>query len=79
MASLFDTLQAGAQRAGVTARTKDSQKWFQKKAQELVMPNRKALLKDDALEQVEIFVVICICIFMILNLKKHYHITIDFH
>jgi len=51
MASLFDTLQAGAQRAGVKARTKDSQKWFRKKAQELVMPNRKALLKDDALER----------------------------
>ena len=51
MASLFDTLQAGAQRAGVQSRTKDSQKWFRKKAQELVMPNRKALLKDDALER----------------------------
>ena len=51
MASLFDTLQAGAQRAGVTARTKESQKWFQKKAQELVMPARKALLKDDALDR----------------------------
>ena len=51
MASLFDTLQAGAQRAGVKARTKDSQKWFQKKAQELVMPARKSLLKDDALDR----------------------------
>ncbi len=51
MASLFDTLQAGAQRAGVQARTKQSQKWFQKQAQELVMPNRKALLKDDALQR----------------------------
>ena len=52
MASLFDTLQAGAQRAGVQARTKDSQKWFQKKAQELVMPEiEKLLLKDDALER----------------------------
>ena len=51
MASLFDTLQAGAQRAGVKARTKDSQKWFRKKVQELAIPNRKALLKDDALER----------------------------
>lgn len=51
MASLFDTLQAGAQRAGVKARTKNSQKWFQKKVQELTIPNRKALLKDDALER----------------------------
>ena len=48
MASLFDTLQAQAQRAGVTARTKQSRKWFEKKVQELVMPNRKALLKDEA-------------------------------
>ena len=51
MADLFDTLQAGAQRAGVKARTKNSQKWFQKKVQELTIPNRKALLKDDALER----------------------------
>jgi len=51
MASLFDTLQAGAQRAGVKARTKDSQKWFRKKVQELAIPNRTALLKDDALER----------------------------
>lgn len=49
MASLFDTLQAQAQRAGVTARTKQSRKWFQKKVEELVVPNRKALLKDSAL------------------------------
>ena len=51
MASLFDTLQAQAQRAGVTARTKQSRKWFEKKVQELVMPNRKALLKDEALDR----------------------------
>ena len=50
MASLFDTLQAGAQRAGVTARTKKSREWFQKKVKELGSVNRKALLRDDALE-----------------------------
>ena len=51
MASLFDTLQAQAQRAGVTARTKESRKWFQKKVQELAVPSRKSLLKDDALDR----------------------------
>ena len=30
MASLFDTLQANAFRAGVQARTKQSQAWFMK-------------------------------------------------
>ena len=50
MASLFDTLQAGAQRAGVTARTKKSREWFQAKVKELGSVNRKALLRDDALE-----------------------------
>jgi len=51
MASLFDTLQAQAQRAGVTARTKRSRDWFQKKVQELQVPSRQKLLKDDALER----------------------------
>ena len=50
MASLFDTLQAGAQRAGVTARTKKSREWFQAKVKELGSVNRKALSRDDALE-----------------------------
>ena len=49
MASLFDTLQAGAQRAGVTARTNKSRKWFQSKIKDLNMPSRKQLLRDDAL------------------------------
>tara|TARA_B100000902_G_scaffold399193_1_gene468902 strand:+ start:1460 stop:2053 length:594 start_codon:yes stop_codon:yes gene_type:complete len=50
MASLFDTLQAGAQRAGVTARTKESRAWFEKKVKELGKVNRQDLLKDDALD-----------------------------
>jgi hypothetical protein len=51
MASLFDTLQAQAQRAGVTARTKNSKKWFEKKVQELSVPGRSKLLKDSALDK----------------------------
>jgi len=50
MASLFDTLQANAFRAGITARTRESRKWFEKKVKDLRMPSRAALLKDDALE-----------------------------
>ena len=50
MASLFDTLQAGAQRAGVTARTKKSQAWFKNNVKNLSI-SRQALLKDDALER----------------------------
>ncbi len=51
MASLFDTLQAGAFRAGVTANTKKSKEWFQRKVRELEVPERRALLKDTALKQ----------------------------
>ena len=50
MASLFDTLQANAFRAGVTARTRESRKWFSKKVQELGTVNRTQLLKDTALD-----------------------------
>lgn len=50
MASLFDTLQANAFRAGVQARTKASKKWFEKNVENLKMPSRNALLKDDALD-----------------------------
>ena len=50
MASLFDTLQAGAQRAGIQARTKESKNWFRKKVNELGDVNPRKLLKDDALD-----------------------------
>lgn len=50
MASLFDTLQAQAFRAGVQARTTKSRKWFQKKVEDIKMPSRQNLLKDDALD-----------------------------
>jgi len=51
MASLFDTLQAQAQRAGVTARTKESKKWFEKKVGELSKVSRTKVLKDSALDK----------------------------
>ena len=51
MASLFDTLQAQAFRAGVQARTKESLKWFEKNVQNLKRPSRNSLLNDPALEK----------------------------
>ena len=50
MASLFDTLQASAQRAGIQARTDKSKNWFRKKVNELGDVNPRKLLKDDALQ-----------------------------
>tara|TARA_B100002019_G_scaffold279200_1_gene280826 strand:+ start:77 stop:667 length:591 start_codon:yes stop_codon:yes gene_type:complete len=50
MASLFDTLQAQAFRAGYTTRSKEARAWFQDKVKGLTV-NRRALLKDDALER----------------------------
>lgn len=50
MASLFDTLQLGAIRSGVTLRTKESKKWFREKIDGMKKPSRAALLRDSALE-----------------------------
>lgn len=53
MASLFDTLQAQAFRAGVQSRTTRSRKWFQSKVKDLRVPPRTTLMKDDRLEQTD--------------------------
>ena len=53
MASLFDTLQAGAFRAGVSPRTKESRLWFQKKVRNLTIPSRQKIMKDAALDVVK--------------------------
>ena len=50
MASLFDTLQAQAFRAGVAPRTKEAQQWFQRNVKKLGDVNRRSLLNDDALD-----------------------------
>ena len=52
MASLFDTLEIQAFRAGVPARTKQSRLWFQRKVKALGAVNRAALMTDDALKPV---------------------------
>lgn len=46
--SLFQQLQIGAFRAGVTARTDESRRWFRAKIKELGGINRRSLLKDPA-------------------------------
>ena len=50
MASLFDTLQANAFRAGVQARTKQSRDWFKKEVQGLSI-SRQKVLGDSALDR----------------------------
>ena len=50
MASLFDTLQAQAFRAGVTPRSKESLAWFQNNVKKLGDVNQRKLLKDPALD-----------------------------
>jgi hypothetical protein len=50
MASLFDTLQANAFRAGVRQRTKQSQEWFQRNVTKLNV-SRQEVFKDDALDR----------------------------
>ena len=52
MASLFDTISAQAFRAGITTRTDQSKKWFQKQVRELGTVSREKVLKDDALDKV---------------------------
>ena len=52
MASLFDQLELQAFRAGITARTETSKKWFQANIKKLGQVNRTSLLKDDALDPV---------------------------
>ncbi len=49
MASLFDTLQANAFRAGIKARTRQSRKWFQANVKNLQV-SRQGLLQDKALK-----------------------------
>ena len=52
MASLFDTLEVQAFRAGIPARTDKSRRWFQRKIKELGKVQQRKVLKDDALHKV---------------------------
>jgi len=47
--SLFQTLEYEAFRAGITARTAESRRWFQGKIKEMGDINRRQLLRDPAL------------------------------
>ena len=50
MASLFDTLQAGAYRANIVPRTKKSRSWFQARVRELGNVSRAKIMRDDQLK-----------------------------
>ena len=50
MASIFDTLQSQAFRAGVIPRTAEATKWFQRNVKKLADHNPRRFLKDTALE-----------------------------
>ena len=50
MASLFDTLQAGAYRANIVPRTKKSRSWFQARVRELGDVSRRKIMSDDQLK-----------------------------
>ena len=54
MASLFDTLQAGASRAQVRLNTDDAKKWFKKSVAKLGKVTPARVLKDDALDKATI-------------------------
>lgn len=56
MASLFDTLQAGAFRAGIKARTRESQNWFRTNVKKLGTVSGRDVLKDDALDKTTKFI-----------------------
>jgi hypothetical protein len=51
MASLFDTLQAGASRSQVQLRTDDAKKWFRRNVAKLGKVSPQRVLKDDALDK----------------------------
>jgi len=50
--SYFDKLQADAFRSGVTPRTEESLKWFQKRLSNITNVNRNQILKDENLIKV---------------------------
>jgi len=50
MSNLFHTLEIEAFRKGLTLRTKESQTWFRKKAQQLGKVDRSALMKEEPVQ-----------------------------
>lgn len=51
MSNIFGRLEQQAFRAGITPRTEESRKWFQKKAQNLRSINREELMKEDPIKK----------------------------
>lgn len=50
MSNVFDRLERQAFRAGITPRTEESRKWFQKKASNLRSINREKLMDEDVIK-----------------------------
>ena len=50
MASLFQQLEIEAFRKGITPRTKESIRWFQKKASQMGKVSRTGVMQDDSIE-----------------------------
>ena len=50
MASLFDTLQAGAYRANIVPRTEKSRNWFRARVKELGTVSRQKIMSDPILK-----------------------------
>ena len=53
--SFFSDMQAQAFRSGVPPQTKDAQKWFQNKVQNMAVPSRNQILKDPSLKKARKF------------------------
>ena len=51
MSEIFKKVEAEAFRAGITPRTKESQNWFRRKVQNMRGLNRRALMREEELEQ----------------------------
>jgi hypothetical protein len=51
MSNIFNKLELEAFRAGITPRTRESREWFRKKVQNMKNINRKALMKEEPIQQ----------------------------
>ena len=51
MSNIFQNMQIAAFRAGIQPRTKESQAWFRRKANQMRRVNRNAIVKEEPIEQ----------------------------
>lgn len=55
MSNIFQNMQIAAFRAGIRPRTKESQDWFRRKANQMRRVNRAAIVKEEPIEQTSRF------------------------